>query len=66
MHLLMFLIISPGPPPSPPTTTITESFLNCQIELSGGHLFNKFCLVYYNEMERTRGSFCYQGGIFEN
>ena len=31
---------------------ITDSLLNCQIELSGGHLFNKYCLVYCNEKER--------------
>ena len=37
---------------------ITESFLNCQIELSGGHLFNKYCLVHRNEMERMRESVC--------
>ncbi len=41
--------ISPGFPP-----IITESFLNCQIELSRGHLFNKHCLVYYNEMEKKK------------
>lgn len=35
---------------------ITESFLNCQIELSGGHLFNKDCWVYSNEMGRMRES----------
>lgn len=63
--LLMF------PISSPPLTIITESSLNCQIELSGGHLFNKHCLVYSNEMERMRVSFkkyifLSGGGIFGN
>lgn len=48
---------SPSVLVSPPLNIITESFLNCQIELSGGHLFNKYCLVNYNEMEKMRESF---------
>lgn len=37
---------------------ITQSFPNCQIGLSEGHLFNKYCLVHYNEMDRMRASVC--------
>ena len=41
---------------------ITDPLLNCQIELSGGHLFNKYCLVYCNEKERMFFFFFYQRG----
>lgn len=38
---------SPDLPPPPPI--ITESFLNCQIELSWGHLFNKCIIMKWKE-----------------
>lgn len=39
----------PTSPACPLPPIITESFLNCQIELSRGHLFNKYIILKWKE-----------------